>query len=215
MTHPPEPWILHGQTYVSVWAVPRAALPPLPAGPTRTIRPVTLGGRGLLGVTWAVYEPGGVLHYREVLAAVLVRAGLRPRVSVTHAWVDSPVARDGGRELWGIPKEPAELTVTVDGDTSAVSARTAAGSVARALLRPRHRLPGRWPIRFTVVQQLGARTRSTPVQCRAGLATADATWEVEPASPLGHLAGRRPLLTVRLHDVRLVFGATARASHRR
>jgi len=208
VTYPPEPWVLRGQMYVSLWLVPRAALPPLSDGLARDVRPVTIGGRAVVGTAWVGYEPGGVLHYREVLAAILVRAGLRPRVSITHIWVDDPVSREGGRALWGIPKELADIALTAptDGAWGTATARTTAGVFVRALLRSGRRLPGRWPVRFTVTQRLDTRTRNTPVRCHARLATAAAAWEVEPTGPLAYLAGRRPLLTVRLRDVRLVFG---------
>ncbi|MGI5214705.1 acetoacetate decarboxylase family protein [Plantactinospora sp. CA-290183] len=219
MSYPPEPWHLRGQMYVSVWSVPRRDLPPLPGELARVVRPVTLGGRGLIGTAWVVYEPGGVLHYRELLCAVLVRDGARPRVSITGIWVDSPTSRDGGRELWGIPKELAALEIggTADRDGAgelAASAGTGSGPIARAVVRAGRRLPGRWPLRFSVAQLLGARVRTTPVRCRAGVGVGSAGWDVDPAGPLGYLAGRRPLFTLTLRDFRLVFGSAGAAAGR-
>ena len=215
-TYPPEPWDLRGQMYVSIWSVPRAVLPSLPEGLTRVVRPVTIGGRGLIGAAWVVYEPGGVLHYRELLAAVLVRDGLRPRVSITDIWVDSQASLAGGRELWGIPKDLAELEITdavsasagTGAGTDAVSASTGtgAGPIAGARVTPGRRLPGRWPTGFSVAQLLGGRVHTTPVRGRAGLQTGSAKWDVDPAGPLAYLAGRQPLLTLALRDFRLVFG---------
>ncbi|MEO3747116.1 acetoacetate decarboxylase family protein [Plantactinospora sp. B5E13] len=219
MRYPPEPWRLRGRMYVSVWALRRAELPRLPAELARAVRPVTIAGRGLVGAAWVGYEPGGVLHYRELLSALLVRAGLRPRVSITHIWVDSVASRDGGRELWGIPKELAELEIGDDGPTTGTavedittSARTPRGPVARALVRPGRRLPGRWPVGFRVAQLLGGRVRTTRVGCRTTVGTAVTTWEIDPAGPLAHLSGRRPLLTLALPHFRMVFGSAAPTS---
>lgn len=215
MTYPPEPWHLRGRMYVSVWALRRAELPRLPAELARTVRPLTVAGFGLVGAAWVRYEPGGVLHYRELLSALLVRAGLRPRVSITHIWVDSAPSRDGGRELWGIPKELAELEIgeaeaTVDGITA--SARTQAGAIAAAVIRAGRRLPGRWPVGFRMAQLLGGRVRTTRAGCRTTVGTAVTTWEIDPAGPLAHLSGRRPLLTLALPDFRMVFGSAAPTS---
>lgn len=202
VSYPPEPWHLRGQMYVSVWSLPRDRLPPLPPALAAEVRPLTVAGRGLVGAAWVDYGPGGVLRYRELLSAVLVRRAARPLVSIVDIWVDSPASRDGGRALWGIPKELGELDFRADG--GGLDARAA--GIARARLARALGLPGRWPARFSVVQALGERTRTTPVRARAAVALARADWRAAPDGPLAYLAGRRPLLTVALRDFRLTFG---------
>jgi hypothetical protein len=184
--------------YVSVWPIPRAQLPPLPEALAAEVRPLTVAGRGLVGTAWVDYGPGGVLQYRELLSAVLVRRARRPLVSIVDIWVDSPTSRDGGRELWGIPKELAELDVTATG--------ARADTIAEARLATGLRLPGRWPTRFSVVQALGGSTKISPVRARAAIRLAKATWQVVPDGPLAYLAGRRPLLTLALRDFHMIFG---------
>ncbi|GAB2922854.1 acetoacetate decarboxylase family protein [Micromonospora polyrhachis] len=211
MSYPPEPWHLRGQMYLSVWSVPRSELPPLPEGLSHVVRPVTLGGRGLVGTAWIEYQPGGVLQYRELLTAVLVRARARTGVTITDIWVDSPVSRDGGRELWGIPKEMADLeiaaeTVPTGRDVIEAAAHTASRMIAQGRVQRGMRLPGRWPFRFTVTQLLISDVRSTPVRGRAGLTTATARWTIEPGGPMGRLAHRRPMITLALRDFQLTFG---------
>jgi hypothetical protein len=203
VSYPPEPWELRGQMYVSIWLVPRAQLPPLPAVLAAEVCPLTLAGRGLVGTAWVDYGPGGVLRYRELLSAVLVRHARRPLASIVDIWVDSPTSRDGGRELWGIPKELAELDFSTP---SGPASRARAGTIAEAHMVAGLRLPGRWPVRFSVVQALGDRTKTSPVHARAAVRLAKATWRVVPDGPLAYLAGRRPLLTVALRDFRMVFG---------
>ena len=202
--YPSEPWDLRGQLYLSLFAVDRRALAPLPPVLAAAVRPVTLAGRALVGAAWVSYEPGGVLQYRELLAAVLVHERGRPRISITEIWVDSVASRDGGRALWGIPKELAHLALRPN--TGGGLAATA-GSIATAVFRAGRRLPGRWPASLLVAQERDAVLCRTPVRARAGLRVGGATWRVEPAGPLGYLAGRRPLLTVTLTDFRLRFGA--------
>jgi hypothetical protein len=202
VSYPPEPWDLRGQMFVSVWSLPRAQLPPLPSTLAAEVRPLIIAGRGLVGTAWVDYGPGGVLEYRELLSAVLVRRARRPLVSIVDIWVDSPASRDGGRALWGIPKELAELDFR-PGD-GGLDARAAA--IARARLAKGLRLPGRWPARFSVVQELGGRTKTTPVRARAAVHLAKADWRVAPDGPLPYLAGRRPFITLALRDFHLVFG---------
>lgn len=209
VSYPPEPWHLSGDMHVSLWAVPRAHLPPLPSELAAVARPVTAGGRGFVGTAWVDYGPGGVLQYRELLSAVLVRRGRRPLVTIVDIWVDSLASRDGGRELWGIPKELADLDLQAsDADLQAGDARATAGgtTIARARTAMGARLPGRWPARFSVVQVLDGRVKTTAVRARTAVRVAKAAWRIPPDSPLAYLSGRRPLLTVALRDFRLTFG---------
>ena len=73
--------------------------------------------------------PGSDLTYSELLVARRARstsdgAGSIPRLSgplrasleITDIWVDSPASRNGGRELWAIPKELCDLERTTTGD---------------------------------------------------------------------------------------------------
>jgi hypothetical protein len=183
--------------------VPRDRLPRLPDGLAATVRPVTVGGHAIVGTAWVDYEPGGVLSYRELLSAVLVHERNRPHVTIVDIWVDSPASRDGGRELWGIPKELADLEI---GSPAAGMVRAAAGGIAEARISLGRPLPGRWPTRLSVAQWLRGRVEVTPVRGRAGIRLATATWRVAPDGPLAYLSGRRPWLTVALRDFRMVFG---------
>src|SRR3712207_3654263 len=102
VSFPPEPWRLRGAQHASVWLVPFADVPAaLPHGTT----PILLNGRALLLTAFAIYMPGSVLAYNEMLCAMAVRAGLRVAATITHIWVDSPASAAGGRALWGIPKD--------------------------------------------------------------------------------------------------------------
>jgi hypothetical protein len=200
--YPPEPWDLRGQLYLSVFAVPRADLPALPEPLASTMRRVRLGGRSLVGAAWVRYEPGGVLHYQELLSAVLVHEHGRPRVSILDIWVDSVASRDGGRELWGIPKKLAELDLRPGpGGGLRATAPFAVAEVGRGV-----RVPGRWPTPLSVAQVLHEAVKRTTVRGRAGLRIGRAAWRPDPGGPLGYLAGRRPLVSVTLADFRLRFG---------
>ncbi|MEV6600957.1 acetoacetate decarboxylase family protein [Actinoplanes sp. NPDC051346] len=189
--YPPSPWHLRGHLYLSVFALRRAELPALPAG----IRPLTVAGRALVGAAWVAYEPGGTLHYRELLAAVLVRP---LRFSITDIWVDSPESCEGGRALWAIPKDLAEIAITPPA--------AAAPGIARASITVGRRLPGRWPTPLPLVQERDGSLVRTPVRGRAALRRTRVTWQIEPGGPLSFLADRKPLLSVTLADFRMRFG---------
>jgi hypothetical protein len=197
--YPGEPWALRGQLHTSLFLVPVTEVPAdVPGG----FRPVRLGRFGLVGTAWVSYEPGGVLAYRELMSTLLVRRGIRLMPTITHIWVDSEASRDGGRALWGIPKQLAEFSFT----GSQFSADDDGGPVAAGTVRPRWRLPGRWPVGFRVAQWLGGKAKVTPVRASAQLGLAKAAFDADGDGPLAFLAGRRPLVSFSLRDFTMVFG---------
>lgn len=207
MSYPPEPWDLLGQLHASAFLVPLADVPvDLPPG----CRPVRLGRFGIVGTAWVSYEPGGVLSYREVMATLLVRRGRRVLPTIVRIWVDSEQSRDGGRALWGIPKDLA----TFDFDGVHRSAWDEKGGIAEGSVRPLLRLPGRWPAGFSVVQWLDGAAKISPVRSRAAVSIDRATLDADPTGPLGFLAGRRPLLSFSLRDFVMSFGRSGGAAAR-
>ncbi len=200
MSYPREPWHLRGQLHLTAWRLPVDDLPVLPP----RVLPVQLGRSALVGTAWVIYEPGGVLSCRELLAAVLVRAGARPQVSITHVWVDSEASLRGGRELWGMPKELASFRI----DGAEYTAHTRAGElIARGTVRGGAVLPGRWPAVCTVAQQLAGQLAQTPARSTSRLRLIGIRWEFAPAGPLAWLTSARPLGSVSLLDFALRFGS--------
>ena len=199
MSYPPEPWDLRGQLHASAFLVPLADLPlDLPPG----CRPVRLGRKGVVGTAWVSYEPGGVLSYRELMATVLVRRGWRLLPTIVRIWVDSESSRDGGRALWGIPKELAAF----DADGDAWSANDDKGSIATGTVQAVATLPFVAPVSFRIVQRLDGRAKVSPVRSRARLGLSRARFDADADGPLGFLAGRRPFVTFSLRDFRMSFG---------
>ncbi|MER5201305.1 acetoacetate decarboxylase family protein [Streptomyces sp. NPDC002755] len=199
--YPDEPWHLAGQMYLSLWLVPRAELPPVAPG----TRHLVLGGRGLVGAAWVVYEHDSVLHYNELLRAVLVRDGARARVCITDIWVDSEISMAGGRALWGIPKEMAVFEVQ-RADATSCAAKTDQGTLAAGRYTERRSLPGRWPLAFKLAQTLNGRMKTSRVRSSAALRLARAEWTAPADSRLGTLGRRAPLVSLTLRDFTLRFG---------
>ncbi|MET9621975.1 acetoacetate decarboxylase family protein [Streptomyces sp. NPDC006464] len=199
--YPPEPWHLAGQMFLSLWVVPRRELPELPDAVT----PLTVAGRAVIGGAWVVYEDDSVLRYNELLTAVLVRDGMRPRVTITDIWVDSEQSRTGGRELWGIPKDMARFAVTRGGARTTLAA-TEGTPLASAVFHLGRRLPGRWPASYHVCQTLDGRLKTSPVRCRSTLRPARGFWEIAPRGGLP-LPTRPPAFSLCLQDFTLAFGS--------
>jgi len=204
--HPPEPWRLLGHLHLGVWLVPRAQLPSVEV-PGAT--PLVIGRLGVVGTAWVVYEPGGVLSYDELMVTVLVRQGWRPLPCVTSIWVDSPVSRDGGRALWGIPKELARFEVDSSGDDRGTSfgAEAEDGPLGSVTLHGGAALPWRVPFRFSVLQSLAGRAKRSPVSGWTGVSLEGGTWDLPDRGPLAVLRGRRPLLEIALTGFVMLFGS--------
>lgn len=197
--YPDEPWDLHGHSYIGVWLVPREQLP---APHSAATKPITIFGRGVVSAAFFVYEQPSPLTYDEIMSTVLVRDGWRPRVSITHIWVNSPASRDGGRELWAIPKQLADFEVVPH-------ATYLADGIGSLLVRRIRRLPVRLPAGFRIAQDRRGSLQVTPVRGRIRLGAGSGRWTFEPDGPLGFLADRKPLLTIAARPFRLLFGRRA------
>lgn len=200
-TYPPEPWHLQAHGYIGVYALRKSELP-TPHAPG--VRPITFFGRGIVATAFIIYEEPSPLTYNEVMMTVLVRDGWRPRISIVKIWVDSPASRDGGQELWAIPKTLADFTAVNDAEYRA----SLDGSEFAALtLRRRRRgwLP--LPTRFRLAQGRGGDIVTTRVRGLARFGIARSDWDVLSDGPMAPVAGKRPLLTLVAHRVRLIFGS--------
>jgi hypothetical protein len=184
MQHPPSPWSLRGQLHLSLWRL----------------------GRSLVGTAFVDYQPGSVLTYAELLRATLTRSGHRPAVTITDIWVDSAASRDGGRAMWAIPKECADLALQY-GARFAGEAGDPEGPIASAEFVAGPRVPGRVPFRSRTVQRRADGERVvTPLTGTARLRWARARWDFPAHGPFADLRDRRPLLSGVLEDFDLVFG---------
>ncbi|MFT4187338.1 MAG: acetoacetate decarboxylase family protein [Aeromicrobium sp.] len=195
-SYPPEPWRLHGHAHVGVWLVPTGEAPPPHHPGTRQIR---LFGRVIVAAAFFRYDAPSPLTYDEIMATQFVRDGWRPRVSITHIWVDSPASMAGGRELWAIPKELATFNRVTD------QSYTAEG-IGSLRVRRRGSLPFRLPLAFGVAQDRDGALVTTPVRGRVRFGLTFSGWSFSPDGSLAFLDGRRPLLTLGAHDFTLIFG---------
>ena len=196
MPFPSPPWQLEAQLWLSVFVL-RSPVGPRPAG--------------VYGAAFADYTDGGVLAYHELLVARLHDV-LARQLRITDIWVDSATSLAGGRSLWAIPKELADLpvrTLSVGPAARTTFSAVAAGQqVARGAFTslPRAaRVRTPFALRTSqersdgtaVVTSFGGSARGLP--CRA-------SWDFDPEGPLAFLHGRRSVLSLRLSDARVSFG---------
>lgn len=195
-TYPAEPWDLHGHAYVGVWLLPAGSAPPPASTATRSVR---LFGRTIVSAAFFRYDEPSPLTYDEIMSTVLVRHGWRPRVSITHIWVDSEASRDGGRALWAIPKDLAAF----ERQSHRSYAATGIGSLDVRRVR---RLPFRVPVGFRLAQARDGELVVSPVRGQVRLGVVQGSWAFDPTGPLDFLTNRRPLLTLTLRPFHLTFG---------
>jgi len=201
MPYPAAPWQMHGQLWLSLFRVR--------AGDHPDRRP------GVYGAALVSYETPSQLTYSELLVARPVKASGGRRVEITDIWVDSVDSRDGGRELWAIPKDLCEFDRRTTGDrlqrtswTTALDGRPIARAQFADVSVSMARTPFRgstWQQRREpdprageeVVARLSGSARSLP--CRG-------SWDFDESGPLGWLAGKRSLASFRLADFAMSFG---------
>jgi len=193
VSYPPQPWHLVADAHLSLWRVPAKEIP---------ADALAVAGQTTVVTAWVSYREPGRLSYHELLAAVPVR-GKRTSCTITQIWVDSEVSRDGGRELWAIPKDLATLAFT----DRTFTAATEDGWIATAAFSRRLGLPLTLPSKFDVVQDRDGTLLRTPVAAKIRPRPAAADWTFNPTGPLGYLAHRRPAASFELPASELRFGA--------
>jgi hypothetical protein len=181
--------------------VRHAALPATPAG----FRPLVLAGHGFVVAGWVDYQGGSVLRYGELFCAVAGFAGRRLTGTVTHMWVDSPASRRGGRELWGYPKELAELDLDIDPEGTAI-ARDGGVELARGSYRAWLRPPFRVKLATGTTQPHDGRLRPVRMTLRGAPSLGAGALAPGPGSPLAFLGTARRLVSFGLADFQAIFG---------
>lgn len=197
--YPPAPWHMHGQLWSSLfWVRPgevaSAAHPP-----------------GTYGVALVRYEEPSPLTYGELLVAHPVREPVRG-VSIDQIWVDSVASMAGGRELWAIPKELCdfsfETTRTGPLTRTSWSASFERRPVVDADFTDLSRAAPRLPFRGTTWQPGldGGAARTAALRGSSRTLPCRARWSFAQDGPLGWLAGRRPVASLRMVDFSMTFG---------
>ena len=199
--YPTAPWDMVGSLWLTLFRV-RERIDDL--------RPA-----GIYGAAFVSYDEGSPLTYHELLVARPISTDARGRrVCITDIWVDSPASVAGGRELWAIPKglcgfsfasaHTGPLSTTewaaTDGRMPIASARFR--DVSRAALR----LPFKGGTWQPGIDDTDGEERTATLKGSSKAMPARAHWDLNPAGPLGWLAGARQLASFRQAAFRMSFG---------
>ncbi len=132
IAYPPAPWHLSGRLWAGAFRTDRPV--PLPDGLRHA-----LGSRMLVVVLARYLE--GTLSYDELAIGVPALQGARPGLFVDHMWVNNQTSVEGGRGIWGLPKQFAEFAW----DGRVVRVTDGMGLVAAVTVDgPAVRLPWLW-----------------------------------------------------------------------
>lgn len=166
--YPPSPWHLRGTVHLTWWWT----------------------GRGLTATIFAEYLPEGDLAYHELALVRLVwRRG--PALTIPTIWVDSAAARDGGQEMWDIPKDLAAFRM----DEQSLSAE----GLAQATVERSVPL-GYWPFSTRTVQP----RCTSRLKIKGRVSLVRLKWQFL-AGDLVHLQRAKQILSLRVCDAKIIF----------
>lgn len=203
MNYPPAPWRLYGQSYVGVHRFPASEVPL--SRLTTAARPVVVARNAFAVTMWVDYQRGSVLEYREFLVGVLCRAGRRLCLTTVFIWVDNVASRDGGRELWGIPKETAKFAFTHARDADLEMVTNTGEPAACGVFGEKLRLPFSIPVPGLLAQDLGGSTGFVRFRSRCRLAFG--TGALRTTLPeLDFMKNATRVMSVGLYDFHARFG---------
>lgn len=141
------------------------------------------------------------------------------RVNITDIWVDSEDSLHGGRDLWAIPKDLCEFRPTTTGNrvqrTSWSITRDGA-PIASARFTDISRLTPRTPFKGSTWQQRGPQDSGpdrgvvAELKGSAKALSCRGSWDFDAQGPLGWLAGKRPLASLRMLDFSRRSGSPSR-----
>jgi acetoacetate decarboxylase len=201
VSYPEAPWHMVGSLWLTLFRLREAV---------DDLRP-----SGVYGAAFVSYDESSPLTYRELLVARPIATDEHGRrVTITDIWVDSPESVAGGRELWAIPKGLCDFTF----DTSHTGPLTSTGwtattgrtPIASAAFRDISRVAPRFPFKGGTwqpgIEDTGGTERTATLEGSAKALPARAHWEINPAGPLGWLAGARQLASFRQAAFRMSFG---------
>lgn len=190
MSYPQPPWTLKGDAFQTLQLLDVARVRPLIPSELNIIS--VLPGKTVGGVYLSKYGSASVLEYSEliIVAGFLSYKG-KFGGWISHIYVDNADSVDGGREVWGLPKELAQFTWTENSVT--VSQEN------KLLCRLDYNRQG-----FGLPQKLSASAFSRkgsnllifPAQVEAHFGLVSSKLEIPATSPFAALNISQPLLTV-------------------
>ncbi|MGL5863411.1 MAG: acetoacetate decarboxylase family protein [Phycicoccus sp.] len=194
VAYPPPPWRLSATTLVAASLIDVAeARAHVPADlDVVQVRP----GRTLGAIGIVEYGPGSVFPYNElVVISGLVRAGRRRGGWISHIYVDSTRSQAGGLELFGLPKQLAGFTRTVQDGRVRFDVEAEDGPLVTAT-RPEVRWAPPVPARGAAFGTVQGDRRLLEFRSVARMRPTSARIVVPDHAPFAHLGLADPLLSL-------------------
>ncbi|MEH2406993.1 MAG: acetoacetate decarboxylase family protein [Nostoc sp.] len=198
MPYPQAPWTLQGYAIQTLHLVNIDRVRPLIPLELKIIS--VWPGKTLASVYLSNYRSGSVLEYSElIIAPALVNYQSKIGAWISHIYVDNTDSVAGGREIWGLPKEPAEFTweqgerVTVHQENRKLC----------SLNYNRQNLAWRQWLSASTFSAKGADLLIFPAAFESVLGLISSKLEIPAESPFSGIGLGQPWLTVRCEQMSL------------
>jgi acetoacetate decarboxylase len=205
MSYPSAPWHLDGTALASFQAIDLAT--------AKQFIPIdfdivsVLPGKTLGCLYLSAYEPSSTLQYHELIVApALVSYRGKIGAWISHIYVDNPQSVEGGRNIWGLPKQMADFTwddqqVTVSQDRNCLC------RVDRSPLALPLSLWGNFKLSGSVFSGLERDILSFQGDVSSGLKWTPSSLTIPPSSPFASIDFSHSLFSVRLDRLQLTANA--------
>ena len=104
-SYPPAPWRSSGELWTGIFTIDSRWQ--IPEGVNHCLGPRKI----MISI---VRYTSGTLIYDELIVGPVVRRGPFIGILIEHIWVNNEASLCGGRMIWGMPKQMAELTWNAD-----------------------------------------------------------------------------------------------------
>lgn len=198
VTYPEAPWNMTGQLWLSLFKVRKGDHPDREPG--------------IYGVALVKYEEPSPLTYGEILVArPYAGPSSKGAVNITDIWVDSIQSVHGGRDLWAIPKDLCDFSLTVAKKGPLTRALWTAEldgvPIATASFADISRAVPRLPFKGNTWQQrAGGEVVTAALVGSSKAAPCRSKWDFNPDGALGWLAGKHSIASFRQADFQMSFG---------
>jgi acetoacetate decarboxylase len=205
ISYPPAPWHLDGTALASFQAIDLATAKQFVPIDFEVVS--VLPGKTLGCLYLSTYDPSSTLQYHELIVApALVSYRGQIGAWISHIYVDNPHSVEGGRNIWGLPKQMADFTwderqVTVSQDRNCLC------RVDRSPLELPLSLWGNFKISGSVYSGLEHDILSFQGDVSSGLKWTPSSLTIPPSSPFASIDFSNSLFSVRLARLQLTAHA--------
>ncbi|HEY9639250.1 MAG TPA: acetoacetate decarboxylase family protein [Coleofasciculaceae cyanobacterium] len=204
MPYPSAPWNLQGHAFQTVNLLHIDRVQPFIPAELQIVSVVP--GKTLGGMYVGCYGADSTLSYSEliVVSAIVQKAG-QLGAWISHIYVDNPDSVDGGRNIWGLPKQLAQFRWGLE---KKPQVQVYQGDTLLCTLGNAWKFPG-WQqsLKLPVFSMLHSKLMTFEGQATFNFYLAGIDLQVPSQSPFAELGVEHPLLGFYLEPLHLVAGA--------